>query len=87
MNCEVVFFVVVTVYFFFFFERLDQTSQSFLNREIRVAKMLISVNKRFMNLYVEMKTDKRGKIKSCFACNCECDINICKVFWEPCRAR
>lgn len=46
-----------------------------------------------MNLYVERKADvdKAGKVKSCFACNCERDINVgvfdSKVLWEPCRAQ
>lgn len=55
--------------------------------------MLISGHRRFMNLYVERKADvdKAGKVKSCFACNCERDINVsvfdCKVLWEPSRAQ
>lgn len=42
-----------------------------------------------MNLCVEGKADvdKAGKVKSCFACNSEHDINAgffdCKVLWEP----
>lgn len=51
--------------------------------------MLISVHRRFMNLYVEQKAevDKAGKVKSCFACNCEHDIKAgvpdCWFFETP----
>lgn len=80
----------VDFYLFLFFERLDYPSQSFWTKGIRAAKNLISVRRRFMNLYVEGKADadKAGKVKSCFACNSERDINVgffdCKVLWEPC---
>lgn len=46
-----------------------------------------------MNLCVERKADvdRAGKVKSCFACNCERDINVgvfdSKVLWEPFKAR
>lgn len=46
-----------------------------------------------MNLRAEQQAngDKAGKVKSCFACNCEHDISVgvfdCKVLWEPSEAQ
>lgn len=51
-----------------------------------IAKMLISVHRRFMNLYVEKKADidRAGKVKSWFGRICGHEINVFDhwFFWE-----